>query len=120
MQRLVEIAPIPPVPLHDLLTYGVPDALHDLAPGMRVRIPLGRQARVGVVAGFAVTPPPADSDATAVRDSGLGTRDSEASRPSNPESRIPNPESELMISRGESDEPADEPAEPRIERYRER
>ena len=58
MQRLVEIAPIPPVPLHDLLTYGVPDALHDLAPGMRVRIPLGRQARVGVVAGFAVTPPP--------------------------------------------------------------
>src|SRR5712691_2050853 len=70
--------------------------------------------------GFAVTPPPADSDATAVRDSGLGTRDSEASRPSNPESRIPNPESELMIARGESDEPADEPAEPRIERYRER
>jgi len=70
--------------------------------------------------GFAVTPPPADSDATAVRDSGLGTRDSEASRTSSPESRIPNPESELMIARGESDEPADEPAEPRIERYRER
>src|SRR5437867_6411073 len=58
MQRLVEIAPIPPVPLHDLLTYGVPDALRELAPGMRVRIPLGRQARVGVVAGFALAPPP--------------------------------------------------------------
>ena len=58
MQRLVEIAPIPPVPLHDLLTYGVPDALRELAPGMRVRIPLGRQARVGVVAGFALEPPP--------------------------------------------------------------
>jgi primosomal protein N' (replication factor Y) len=59
MAGLAEIAPIPPVPQHDLLTYRVPDGLDArLAPGMRVRIPLGRQTRTGVVAGFAAAPPP--------------------------------------------------------------
>jgi primosomal protein N' (replication factor Y) len=59
MAGLVEIAPLPPVPLRDLLTYEVPQGLGvQLEPGMRVRIPLGRQVRTGVVAGFADTPPP--------------------------------------------------------------
>ncbi|MFN8543518.1 MAG: primosomal protein N' [Candidatus Binatia bacterium] len=58
MEGLVEIAPIPPVPLYDLFTYQVPDALRSsILPGMRVRIPLGRQTRIGVVAGFAAAPP---------------------------------------------------------------
>jgi primosomal protein N' (replication factor Y) len=58
MSRLVEIAPVPALPLHDLLTYEVPDALHErVAPGMRVRMPLGRQVRTGVVAGFAESAP---------------------------------------------------------------
>jgi primosomal protein N' (replication factor Y) len=61
MGELAEIAPIPPVPEHDLLTYRVPDGLGArLSPGMRVRIPLGRQTRTGVVAGFAATPPPGE------------------------------------------------------------
>jgi len=61
VNRLVEIAPLPPVPRHDLLTYGVPDALRSrVTPGMRVRVPLGRQTRTGVVAGFADAPPPGD------------------------------------------------------------
>ena len=61
MHGLVEIAPVPPVPLHDLLTYRVPEALREtLQPGMRVRVPLGRQTRTGVVAGFAASPPPGE------------------------------------------------------------
>jgi len=46
MPGLVEVAPLPPVPLHDLLTYEVPPALSaGVRPGVRVRIPLGRQVR---------------------------------------------------------------------------
>ncbi len=61
MHGFVEIAPLPPVPLHDLFTYRVPDALQArIRPGMRVRMPLGRQTRTGVVAGFAATAPAAD------------------------------------------------------------
>jgi len=59
MEQLVEIAPLPPVPSLDLLTYGVPEALRDrIGPGMRVRVPLGRQTRLGVVTGWAERPPP--------------------------------------------------------------
>src|SRR5712671_2862124 len=58
MHGLVEIAPLPPVPRHDLFTYRVPSTLQDrIQVGMRVRVPLGRQTRTGVVAGFAETPP---------------------------------------------------------------
>src|SRR5437899_1393138 len=58
MQELVDVAPIPPVPLHDLLTYSVPDTLHTrVRPGTRVRMPLGRQTRTGVVTGFTATRP---------------------------------------------------------------
>ncbi len=58
MHGLVEIAPLPPVPRHDLFTYRVPTALQDrIQVGMRVRVPLGRQTRTGVVAGFAAAPP---------------------------------------------------------------
>jgi primosomal protein N' (replication factor Y) (superfamily II helicase) len=58
MHGLVEIAPLPPVPLHDLFTYRVPGPLRDcVLPGMRVRVPLGRQIRIGVVAGPAATAP---------------------------------------------------------------
>ncbi len=58
MDGLVEIAPLPPVPLHDCFTYRVPDGLRDrVVPGMRVRVPLGRQTRIGVVAGFAAAAP---------------------------------------------------------------
>jgi len=61
MPSLVEVAPLPPVPLHDLLTYRVPDAMRTrLEPGMRVRMPLGRQTRTGVVAGFATSLPPGE------------------------------------------------------------
>ena len=39
MDDLVQIAPLPPVPLHDLFTYRVPAALRERAqPGMRVRV----------------------------------------------------------------------------------
>ncbi|HLY38595.1 MAG TPA: primosomal protein N' [Candidatus Binatia bacterium] len=59
MEALVEIAPVPPVPRHDLLTYDVPALLRSrVQPGVRVRIPLGRQVRTGVVAGFATSSPP--------------------------------------------------------------
>jgi primosomal protein N' (replication factor Y) len=59
MHGLVEIAPLPPVPRHDLFTYRVPSALQDrIQIGMRVRVPLGRQTRTGVVAGFAAVTPP--------------------------------------------------------------
>src|SRR5438067_2055653 len=59
MHGLVQIAPLPPVPLHDLFTYRVPEPLHPLVrPGMRVRMPLGRQTRTGVVAGFVDVAPP--------------------------------------------------------------
>ena len=61
MHGLVEIAPVPPVPLHDLLTYRVPESLRaQIQPGVRVRVPLGRQTRTGVVAGFAAGPPPGE------------------------------------------------------------
>src|SRR5262245_60456758 len=61
MDGLVEIAPLPPVPMHDLFTYSVPGGLRDrVQPGVRVRIPLGRQTRMGVVAGFAESPPAGD------------------------------------------------------------
>src|SRR4029079_14497805 len=57
MEQLVEIAPLPPVPSLDLLTYGVPEALRDrIGPGMRVLVPLGRQTRLGVVTGWAERP----------------------------------------------------------------
>jgi primosomal protein N' (replication factor Y) len=59
MNGLVEIAPIPAVPAHDLFTYRVPEALkHAVAVGARVRIPLGRHTRTGVVMGYTETPPP--------------------------------------------------------------
>src|SRR5262249_37915929 len=61
MDGLVEIAPLPAVPLRDLFTYRVPGALRDrVRPGMRVRIPLGRQTRMGVVAGFTESAPGGD------------------------------------------------------------
>jgi primosomal protein N' (replication factor Y) len=61
MDGLVEIAPLPPVPRHDCFTYRVPDELRDrVVPGMRVRVPLGRQTRIGVVAGFAGAVPAGD------------------------------------------------------------
>ena len=61
MHGLVQIAPLPPVPLHDLFTYRVPEPLRPLVrPGMRVRMPLGRQTRTGVVAGFADVAPPGE------------------------------------------------------------
>jgi primosomal protein N' (replication factor Y) len=61
MDPLIEVAPVPPVPRLDLLTYRVPEALRArIAPGVRVRMPLGRQTRLGVVAGFAAAPPPGE------------------------------------------------------------
>jgi len=61
MDDLVQIAPLPPVPLHDLFTYRVPAALRERAqPGMRVRVPLGRQTRIGVVAGLTESAPPGE------------------------------------------------------------
>jgi primosomal protein N' (replication factor Y) len=59
MYGLVEVAPIPAVPMRDLFTYRVPDDFRGrLVPGMRVRVPFGTRTRTGVVAGFADTPPP--------------------------------------------------------------
>jgi primosomal protein N' (replication factor Y) (superfamily II helicase) len=61
MHGLVEIAPLPPVPQRDLFTYLVPADLRErVQVGVRVRVPLGRQTRTGVVAGFATTPPSGD------------------------------------------------------------
>src|SRR6266404_5912379 len=61
MHGLVAIAPLPPVPRHDLLTYRVPEPLRDrVRPGVRVRVPLGRQTRTGVVAAFADALPPGE------------------------------------------------------------
>jgi len=61
MHRLVAIAPLPPVPRHDLLTYRIPEPLRErVRPGVRVRVPLGRQTRTGVVAAFADTLPPGE------------------------------------------------------------
>src|SRR5437870_5020929 len=61
MHRLVAIAPLPPVPRHDLLTYRVPEPLRErVRPGVRVRVPLGRQTRTGVVAAFADALPPGE------------------------------------------------------------
>src|SRR4029450_7231391 len=54
MDGLVEVAPLPPVPRYDCFTSRVPHELRArVVPGMRVRVPLGRQTRIGVVAGFA-------------------------------------------------------------------
>ena len=59
MYGLVEIAPIPAVPAHDLFTYRVPDTLQRAVTiGARVRIPLGRHTRTGVVMGYTDTLPP--------------------------------------------------------------
>ncbi|HWP66580.1 MAG TPA: primosomal protein N', partial [Candidatus Limnocylindria bacterium] len=59
MYGLVEIAPIPAVPAHDLFTYRVPETLRSVvAVGSRVRIPLGRHTRTGVVMAYTDTPPP--------------------------------------------------------------
>src|SRR5262245_4971690 len=59
MYGLVEIAPIPAVPAHDLFTYRVPETLRRAVTiGTRVRIPLGRHTRTGVVMGYTETPPP--------------------------------------------------------------
>ena len=59
MYGLVEIAPIPAVPAHDLFTYRVPEALRAaVCVGARVRIPLGRHTRTGVVMGYTDTEPP--------------------------------------------------------------
>src|SRR5207253_2349267 len=56
-----QIAPLPPVPLHDLFTYRVPEPLRArIRPGRRVRMPLGRQTRTGVVAGFVDVAPPGE------------------------------------------------------------
>src|SRR5437667_2656331 len=61
MHRLVAIAPLPPVPRHDLLTYRIPEPLRErVRPGVRVRVPLGRQTRTRVVAAFADTLPPGE------------------------------------------------------------
>src|SRR5437870_12262610 len=61
MHGLVQIAPLPPVRLHDLFTYRVPEPRRARSrPGMRVRMPLGRQTRTGVVAGFADDAPPGE------------------------------------------------------------
>src|SRR5262245_17013043 len=61
MDGLVEIAPVPAIPRHDLLTYRVPEGLRaQIRPGVRVRMPLGRQTRTGVVAGVAASPPPGE------------------------------------------------------------
>src|SRR5438128_10412138 len=61
MHGLVAIAPLPPVPRHDLLTYRVPEPLRErVRPGVRVRVPLGRQTRTGVVAAFADALPPGE------------------------------------------------------------
>jgi primosomal protein N' (replication factor Y) len=59
MYGLVEIAPIPAVPAHDLFTYRVPEAMRTaVCVGARVRIPLGRHTRTGVVMGYTDTEPP--------------------------------------------------------------
>ncbi len=61
MHGLVAVAPLPPVPRHDLLTYRVPEPLRErVRPGVRVRVPLGRQTRTGVVAAFAGALPPGE------------------------------------------------------------
>src|SRR2546428_6714045 len=61
MHGLVAIAPLPPVPRHDLLVYRVPEPLRPrVQPGVRVRVPLGRQTRTGVVASFAAALPPGE------------------------------------------------------------
>ena len=72
--------------------------------------------------GVAVTPPRPDSDAAAVRPVEAPIPSTGARRPA---PAIPTPETELMIARGESEmpRPSEEqpmPAEPRIEKYRER
>src|SRR5919198_2935365 len=61
MDARVAIAPLPPIPRHDLLTYRVPEPLRErVRPGVRVRVPLGRQTRTGVVAAFADALPPGE------------------------------------------------------------
>src|SRR5207249_11515328 len=59
MHGLVAVAPLPPVPRHDLLTYRAPQPLRErVPPRVRLRVPLGRQTRTGVAAAFAGAPPP--------------------------------------------------------------
>src|SRR5262245_8993213 len=54
MERLVEVAV--PLPLRDLYTYTVPEALEpSVAPGARVQVPFGRRNVVGYVVGFPAT-----------------------------------------------------------------
>src|SRR5256712_8371641 len=61
MHRRLPIAPLPHDPRHDLLTYRIRERLRErVRPGVRVRVPLGRQTRTGVVAAFADTLPPGE------------------------------------------------------------
>ena len=56
---LVEVALTPPIPGKGCLTYRVPDALLDRSlTGTRVRVPLGRGSRTGVVVGSTTQVPP--------------------------------------------------------------
>ncbi len=57
--RLVQVALTPPIPGTESLTYAVPDELRERCrPGMRVRVPLGRGSRTGVIVSAVDRPPP--------------------------------------------------------------
>jgi primosomal protein N' (replication factor Y) len=57
---LVDVALTPPIPGRGCLTYAVPVSLLDRArPGARVRVPLGRASRTGLIVGHAGGEPPA-------------------------------------------------------------
>jgi primosomal protein N' (replication factor Y) len=56
---LVEVALTPAIPGRGCLTYAVPvELLERTVPGTRVRVPLGRASRTGLVVGRAAAPPP--------------------------------------------------------------
>lgn len=56
-EPLVEVAPIPAIPGKGCLTYAVPSALQGhLLTGTRVRVPLGRASRLGLVVGGTTHP----------------------------------------------------------------
>lgn len=56
---LVEVALTPPIPGRGCLTYAVPEGLRERAvAGARVRVPLGRASRTGLVVGPAAVVPP--------------------------------------------------------------
>ncbi len=56
---LVEVALTPPIPGRGYLTYAVPEELRQQAvAGVRVRVPLGRASRTGLIVGEAAAPPP--------------------------------------------------------------